>query len=212
MSCWASNTTWLEPKGPNPPKKRVNECAMSHREPAMTRWASNTTWHEPKGPNPRKKRVNECAMSHREPAMTRWASNTTWHEPKGTKSLKKGAKEHATSHWVHAMSRWASNTTWLHPKGTKTPKKGAKRARHVALGARHVALGLQRDVARVPRFQNPQNERVTSYWGPAMSRWTFNATWLPNFRLHHTETGTDKRWRNHFGSRRGGLCGVGGNI
>ena len=178
----------------------------------MSCWASNTTWLEPKGPNPRKKRVNECAMSHWEPAMTRWASNTTWHEPKGTKSLKKGAKEPATSHWVHAMSRWASNTTWLHPKGTKTPKKGAKRARHVALGARHVALGLQRDVARVPRFQNPQNERATSYWPSAMSCWTSNATWLPNFRLHRTVTGTDKRWRNHFGSKRGGLCVAVGSI
>ena len=45
-----------------------------------------------------------------------------------------------------------------------------------------------------------------------MSRWASNTTWLPNFRLHHTETGTDKRWRNHFGSRRGGLYGVGGSV
>ena len=60
MSCWASNTTWLEPKGPNPPKKRVNECAMSHWETAMTRWASNTTWHEPKGGEPPQKEVKKA--------------------------------------------------------------------------------------------------------------------------------------------------------
>ena len=144
--------------------------------------------------------------------MTRWASNTTWHEPKGTKTPKKGAKRarhvalgarHDALGLQHDVAR---------AQGTESPRKEVKRARHVVLGLRHDALGLQHDVARVPRFQNPQKERVTSYWGPAMSRWTFNATWLPNFRLHHTETGTDKRWRNHFGSRRGGLYGVGGNI
>lgn len=57
-----------------------------------------------------------------------------------------------------------------------------------------------------------QEERATSHWDPAMSRWTSNATWLPHARLHHTETGTDKRWRSHFGSKRGGLYGVGGSV
>ena len=57
-----------------------------------------------------------------------------------------------------------------------------------------------------------QNECATSHREPAMSRWASNTTWLPNFRLHHTETGTDKRWRSHFGSKRGGLYGVGGSV
>ena len=59
--------------------------------------------------------------------------------------------------------------------------------------------------------QKGAKERATSYWECAMSRWASNATWLRNFRLHHTVTGTDKRWRNHFGSKRGGLCGVVGS-
>ena len=136
--------------------------------------------------------------------------------PKAPKHPKRAQNEHAMSHWEPAMTRWASNTTWLEFQGTESPQKGAKRARHVVLGVRHVALGLQHDVARAQRRRTApkggKKKRATSHWVHAMSRWTSNATWLPNFRLHHTETGTDKRWRNHFGSRRGGLCGVGGNI
>ena len=60
--------------------------------------------------------------------------------------------------------------------------------------------------------QKGAKERVMSHWEPAMSRWTSNATWLPHARLHHTVTGTDKRWHSHFGSERGGLCGVGGSV
>ena len=129
--------------------------------------------------------------------------------PKAAKQPKRGQNERATSYCAPAMTRWASNTTWLHPKGTKSPQKRAKRAHYVALGFRHDALGLQHDVAP---SQRGQNERATSYCAPAMSRWTSNATWLPNFRLHHTETGTDKRWRSHFGSKRGGLYGVVGSV
>ncbi len=57
-----------------------------------------------------------------------------------------------------------------------------------------------------------QEERATSHWAPAMSCWASNATWRTEARLHRTVTGTDKRWRNHFGSRRGDLYGVGGSI
>ena len=60
MSCWASNTTWHEPKGTKSLKKGAKEHATSHWVHAMSRWASNTTWHEPKGAEPPQKRVKRA--------------------------------------------------------------------------------------------------------------------------------------------------------
>ena len=92
MSRWASNTTWLHPKGAKTPKKGAKERATSHWDPAMSCWASNATWLQPKGGKTAQKGAKERATSYWEPAMSCWASNTTWHEPKGTKTPKKGAK------------------------------------------------------------------------------------------------------------------------
>ena len=47
-------------KGPNPPKREQNECATSHREPAMSCWASNTTWLHPKGVKTAQKEVKRA--------------------------------------------------------------------------------------------------------------------------------------------------------
>ena len=113
------------------------------------------------------------------------------------------------------MTRWASKTTWLRPKDAKTAQKGAKER---ATSYWECAMSrwasnttwLHPKGAKTPK--KGAKERATSHWVHAMSRWASNATWLPHARLHHTETGTDKRWRNHFGSRRGGLYGVGGSV
>ena len=60
MSCWASNTTWLHPKGAKTAQKGAKERATSYWECAMSRWASNTTWHEPKGGEPPQKEVKKA--------------------------------------------------------------------------------------------------------------------------------------------------------
>ena len=70
--------------------------------------------------------------------------------------------------------------------------------------------GSSAKVAKLPKSE--PKACATSHWAPAMSRWASNATWRTQARLYHTETDTDKRWRNHFGSRRGDLYRVGGSI
>ena len=148
--------------------------------------------------------------------MTRWASNTTWLESKRAESPRKRAKR--MRHVVLGVRHDAlglQHDVARDPR-VQIPQKESKTSAPRRIGSPPCRVGPPTRRGSTPKApkqpKREENERVTSYWGPAMSRWTFNATWLPNFRLHHTETGTDKRWRSHFGSRRGGLCGVGGNI
>ena len=96
-----------------------------------------------------------------------------------------------------------------------SPKESQKRAsRRIGSAPCRVGLPTRRGstskASKQPKSE--PKERATSYCPSAMSCWASNATWLPNFRLHHTETGTGKRWRSHFGSKRGDLYGVGGSV
>ena len=148
--------------------------------------------------------------------MSRWTSNATWLHPKGAKTAQKRAKSerhvvlgprHVTLGLQHDVA-----PPQRHQNSPKEGKKSAPR-RIGPLPCRVGAPTRRGSASKAPKQpKREQEERATSHWAPAMSRWTSNATWLPHARLHHTVTGTDKRWRNHFGSRRGGLCGVGGNI
>ena len=148
MSRWASNTTWLEPKGGKTAQKgakRVRHVVLGPCHVALELQRdvapSQRVQNSPKGSKksaPRRIGPPPCRVG---PPTRRGSSS------KMPKQPKREQEEHATSHWVPAMSRWASNTTWLRPKGSKTAQKGAKRARHVVLG-------------------------------PVMSRWVSNATWL----------------------------------
>ena len=102
------------------------------------------------------------------------------------------------------------------PQRCQSCPKGSKKSAPRRIGSLPCRVGPPTRRGSSPKAANHpkrgQNERATSDWDPAMSRWTSNATWLPHARVHHTVTGTDKRWRNHFGSRRGDLYGVGGSI
>ena len=155
-------------------------------------------------------------MSYWDPALSRWASNATWLRPKGSKTAQKGAKRvrHVAlgpRHVVLGLQRDVAPAQ----RCQNSPKESQKRAPR-RIGTPPCRVGLPTRSGSSPKSpkhpKREQKERATSYWDPAMSRWTTNTTWLPHARLHYTVTGTDKRWRNHFGSRRGGLCGVGGNI
>ena len=162
MSCWVSNTTWLEPKRAESPRKRakrmrhvvlgVRHVALGVRHDALG--LQHDVARDPRVQIPQKGSKTSAPRRIGSPPCRVGLPTRRGSSPKAAKQPKREQKERATSHWEPAMS----------------------------------------------------------HWEPAMSRWASNTTWLPNFRLHHTETGTDKRWRNHFGSRRGGLCGVGGNI
>ena len=148
--------------------------------------------------------------------MSRWASNTTWLQPKGAKTAQKGARRarHVAlgpRHVALALQRDVARAPRV-----RIPSKGSKTSAPRRIGSPPCRVGPPTRRGSSPEGPNPlekeQNERTTSHWESAMSRWTSNTTWLPHARLHHTVTGTDKRWRNHFGSRRGDLYGVGGSI
>lgn len=148
--------------------------------------------------------------------MSRWGSNTTWLHPKGTKSLKKGAKRaRHVALGVRHVTLDLQHDVAPPPRWQNSPKVSRKSApRRIGSPPCRVEPPTRRgSSSKGPKLpKKEQKERATSHWAPAMSRWTSNATWLPHARLHHTVTGTDKRWHNHFGSRRGDLYGVGGSI
>ena len=99
------------------------------------------------------------------------------------------------------MSRWAFNATWHEPQGSEFAQKGVKRARHVAMGlqrdvarAPRVRIRPKGSKTSAPCRDGPptrrgssskapkrpkieENERSTSHWECAMSRWASNATW-----------------------------------
>ena len=148
--------------------------------------------------------------------MSRWASNTTWLQLKGSKTAQKGARRarHVAlgpRHVALALQRDVARAPRV-----RIPSKRSKTSAPRRIGSLPCRVGPPTRRGSSPKAakqpKKEQKERAMSYWDPAMTRWASNATWLPNFRLHHTETGTDKRWRNHFGSRRGGLYGVGGSV
>ena len=148
--------------------------------------------------------------------MSRWASNTTWLRLQGAKTAQKGAKRvrHVALGPRHVALDLQRDVA--PPPRRQNSPKGSKKSVPRRIGPPPCRVGSptrRGSSSKAPKQpKREQKERATSYWDPAMSRWTSNATWLPHARLHYTVTGTDKRWRNHFGSRRGGLCGVGGNI
>ena len=163
-----------------------------------------------------KRGQKERATSHWAPAMSRWASNTTWLRLKGVKTAQKGGKR--VRHVVLGLCHVALGLQRDVARAKKSPipqiESKTSAPRRIGSPPCRVEPPTRRgSSSKGPKLpKKEQEERATSYWDPAMSRWTSNATWLPNFRLHHTVTGTDKRWRNHFDSKRGGLCVAVGSI
>lgn len=148
--------------------------------------------------------------------MSRWASNTTWLRLKGVKTAQKGGKRvrHVVLGLCHVALGLQRDVAPAQ-RAQNTQKEGKTSApRRIGSPPCRVEPPTRRgSSSKGPKLpKKEQKERATSHWAPAMSRWTSNATWLPHARLHHTVTGTDKRWRNHFGSRRGDLYGVVGSI
>ena len=148
--------------------------------------------------------------------MSRWGSNTTWLRLKGAKTAQKGAKR--ARHVALAPHHVALDLQHdvAPPQRRQNSPKGRKTSAPCRIGPLPCRVGAptrRGSASKAPKQpKREQEERATSYWPSAMSCWTSNATWLPNFRLHRTVTGTDKRWRNHFGSKRGGLCVAVGSI
>ena len=184
MSCWASNATWLH----------LKDARTAQKGSKSVRHVALCPRHVVLGLQRDVAPAQRCQNSPKE--SQKRASRRIGSAPcrvgpptrrdsssKAPKQPKREPKACVTSYWECAMSCWASNATWLH---------------------------LTSKASKQPKRE--QEERATSHWAPAMTRWASNATWLPNFRLHRTVTGTDKRWRNHFGSRRGGLCVAVGSI
>ena len=163
MSCWASNTTWLQPKGGKTAQKgaeRARHVVLGPRHVALDLQRDvappQRRQNSPKG----SRKSAPCRIVSppcRVGPPTRRSSTS-----KVAKQPKREQNERVTSYWDPAMSRWASNTTWLRPQGSESPQKGAKRARHVALGVRHVALDLQHDVARAQRRRTAPKGGKTS--------------------------------------------------
>ena len=182
----------------------------------MSRWGSNTTWLRLKGAKTAQKGAKRARHVALGPAMSRWPSNATWLQPKGTKSPKKRVKR--VRHVVLGARHVAldlQHDVAPPPRWQNSPNVSRKSApRRIGPPPCRVGPPTRRGSAsKAPKQpKREQEERATSYWPSAMSCWTSNATWLPNFRLHRTVTGTDKRWRNHFGSKRGGLCVAVGSI
>ena len=142
--------------------------------------------------------------------MSRWASNTTWLHLKGTKTAQKRAKRvrhvvlgpcHVALELQRDVALPQRRQNCLKESQTSAPRRIGPPPCRVGPPTRR---GSSPKGPKLPKRE--QEERATSYCAPAMSRWTSNATWRTQARLHHTVTGTDKRWRNHFGSKRGGLC------
>ena len=182
----------------------------------MSRWTSNTMWLRLQGAKTAQKGARRARHVVLGPAMSRWPSNATWLQPKGTKSPKKRVKR--VRHVVLGARHVAldlQHDVAPPPRWQNSPKVSRKSApRRIGPPPCRVGAPTRRGSAsKAPKQpKREQEERATSHWDPAMSRWTSNATWLPHARLHHTVTGTDKRWRNHFGSKRGGLCVAVGSI
>ena len=164
MSCWASNTTWLQPKGGKTAQKgaeRARHVVLGPRHVALDLQRDVAPAQRRQNSPKRSRKSAPCRIGPppcRVGPPTRRGST-----PKAAKQPKREQKERAMSYCVPAMSRWASNTTWLHLKGGKTAQKGAKRARHIVLGPCHVALGLQHDVAPPPRVRiTPKGSKTSA--------------------------------------------------
>ncbi len=183
MSCWASNTTWLEPKGTKSLKKgakRARHVALGVRHVVLGLQHDVARAQRHQITQKGSKRARHVALGPRHDALD--LQRDVARAPR----VRIPQKEGKTS----APRRIGTPPCRVGPptrrgssfKGPNPPKKRAKRVRHVALGPRYVALDLQRDAARVSRVQIPpkreQNERATSHWECAMSRWTSNTTWL----------------------------------
>ena len=200
----------IRPKGSKTSAPRRIGSAPCRDGPPIRRGTSS------KGPNPPEREQNECATSHWECAMSRWTSNTTWHELQGSESAQKRAKRarHVAlggRHVVLGLQRDVARAqiVRIRPKESKTSAPG-RIGRSPCRDGPPTRRGTSSNSSNPP--EREQNERAMSHWECATSRWASNATWLPHARLHHIVTGTDKRWRNHFGSRRGGLYGTVGSV
>ena len=128
-SYWASNTTWLQPKGGKTAQKgakRVRHVVLGVRHVALGLQRDvappQRRQNSPKGSKksaPRRIGPPPCRV---EPPTRRGSTS------KAAKQPKREQNERVTSYWDPAMSRWASNTTWLRSQGSESPQKGAKRA------------------------------------------------------------------------------------
>ena len=182
----------------------------------MSRWGSNTTWLDPKGsktPKKRVKRARHVALGPRHVALNLQHDVARL---QGSKTAQKGAKRvrHVALGPRHVALDLQRDVA-PPPRWQNSPKVSRNSApRRIGPPPCRVGLPTRRGSSpKAPKQpKREQEERAMSHWAPAMSHWTSNATWLPNFRLHRTVTGTDKRWRNHFGSKRGGLCVAVGSI
>ena len=182
----------------------------------MTRWASNTTWLEfqgSKSPKKRVKRARHVVLGLRHVVL---GLQHDVARAQRVRTPKKEAKKSAPCRIGAMLCRVGPPTRRGSAPRVRITPKGSKTSAPRRIVSPPCRVGPPTRRGSTPKAPNhskrEQNKRATSYWECAMPRWASNATWLPHARLHHTETGTDKRWRSHFGSKRGGLCGVGGNI
>ena len=189
---------------------------MSYWDGAMSRWASNATWLRPKGSKTAQKgakRVRHVALGPRHVVLGFQRdvapSQRVQNSPKG--SEKSAPRRIGPRHVALDLQRDVAPP----PRRQNSPKRSKKSApRRIVPPPCRVGPPTRR-VFSTKAAKQPKREpkaSVTSYWAPAMSCWASNATWLRHFRLHHTVTDSDKRWRNHFGSKRGGLCVAVGSI
>ena len=120
-------------------------------------------------------------MSHWESAMSCWTSNATWHELQGSESAQKGVKRalHVVlgpRHVVMGLQRDVARAqrVRIRPKESKTsaPRRIGRSPCRVGPPTRR---GSNTKGPNLPK--RGQNERATSHWESAMSRWPSNATW-----------------------------------
>ena len=182
----------------------------------MSRWGSNATWLRLQGAKTAQKgarRARHVALGPRHVALG--LQHDVAPPPRRQNCLKVSQKSAPRRIGPHHVALGLQHDVAPPQRHQNSPKEGKKSAprRIGPLPCRVGAPTRRGSASKAPKQpKREQEERATSYWPSAMSCWTSNATWLPNFRLHRTVTGTDKRWRNHFGSKRGGLCVAVGSI
>lgn len=114
--------------------------------------------------------------------MSRWASNTTWLQLKGSKTAQKGARRarHVAlgpRHVALALQRDVARAPRV-----RIPSKGSKTSAPRRIGSPPCRVGpptRRGSSSKAAKLlKREPNECATSHWGPAMSRWTSNTTWL----------------------------------
>ena len=114
--------------------------------------------------------------------MSRWTSNATWLQLKGGKTAQKGAKRarHVALGPRHVALDLQRDVA-LAQRVQNCLKEGEKRApRRIGPPPCRVGPPTRRGSTSkgLKQPKRDQEERATSYWDPAISRWGSNATWL----------------------------------